>query len=92
MKAGEEETYVTDLHDETEETMTSTEDNLQALQEEHEFEKLTGAQLNYVKQRIQKDLIATQLKSQELQESLKHKQDIFDAEDEKLRKTKQDRN
>lgn len=54
------------LHDYTEDVMTTTEDNLDSLKEEHEFEKLQGAQYKYVKSRLQKDLIASQLKSQEL--------------------------
>ena len=66
VKAGEEETYMNNLHDYTEEVMTTTEDNLDSLKEEHDFEKLQGAQYKYVKSRLQKDLIASQLKSQEL--------------------------
>jgi hypothetical protein len=91
-KAGEEETFVNNLHDHTEDVMTTTDGDLNGLQEEHDFEKLQNAQYKHVKSRIQKDLIASQLKSQELQESLKSKQEIFDAEDDKLRKTKQARN
>lgn len=42
-KAGEEENFVNNLHDYTEDVMTTTDTDLTGLQEEHDFEKLQDA-------------------------------------------------
>ena len=46
---------------------------LDMLKDEHKFELLTQAQYEHVLARMKKDLIASQLKSTELQKSLKSK-------------------
>lgn len=52
---------------------------------------MTQAQYEHVLTRMKKDLIASQLKSTELKESLKSKQDIHTQESDKLRRVKQER-
>jgi hypothetical protein len=64
---------------------------LEALVEEHEFEKLTGMQYEHMIKRMKADLISSQLLSQELKESMKSKSDIVSEESEKQRRAKQDR-
>lgn len=91
-KTCEEEIYLTNLNESKKENMDNTDKELADLKEEHDFEKLTKAQYEYTKKRMQKDLIATQLKTQELQTSLKSKKAIQEAENEKLRLAKQQRN
>jgi len=49
---------------------------LEQLQEEHKFELLTQAQYEHVLARMKKDLIASQLDSTKLKESLKSKMEI----------------
>ena len=71
--------------------MIETKTELEQLQEEHKFEQLTQAQYEHVLMRMKKDLIASQLKSTELKDSLKSKMDIQQQEAEKLRRVKQER-
>ena len=58
------------------------------MKERHKFELLTQASYEHVLMRMKKDLIASQLKSTELKESLKSKMDIHAMEAEKLRRVK----
>ena len=43
--------------------MASTEETLNNLKEDHDFEKLTTKQYEYVTMRLQKDVLASQLRS-----------------------------
>lgn len=51
-KTCEEEIYVTNLNDHTETTMGNADKDLTDLKEEHDFEKLSQKQYEYVKQRM----------------------------------------
>jgi len=59
--------------------------------EEHEFEKMTGMEYEHMIKRMKADLISSQLRSQELKESMKSKNDIVSEESEKQRRAKQER-
>lgn len=50
---------------------------------------MTAAQYSFVKKRMQKDLISTNIQTSELRESLKQKQGILEGEVDKCRKAKQ---
>jgi hypothetical protein len=69
-------------------TATQNQTLLDSLIEEHEFEKLTQCQYEYMLKRMKADLISSQLQSQELKESMKSKTDIVNEESEKQRKAK----
>lgn len=58
-KAGEEEIHVNYMHDTTEDTIKGTKDALDLLMEDHEFEKLTQKQYEFVKKRMQADLVSS---------------------------------
>ena len=58
---------------------------------EHAYEKLTQSQYEHMLDRLKKDLISSQLKSQELKDSLKQKNDLVVEQSEYQRKAKQDR-
>ena len=90
-KAGEEEIFITQKNINTEEAKNSYKTEFEQLQEEHDFEKLTQAQYEHMLKRMKQDLISSQLRSQELKESMKSKQDILTEETEKQRKAKQER-
>ena len=66
----------------------NSQQDLENLEEEHKFEKLTQAQYEHVLIRMKKDLIATQLRAQDMRESTKSKEDIVGQEKERLRKVK----
>lgn len=54
-------------------------------------ETLTQATYNYVKERLERDFIATKLRTAELEASLKSKKSILELEHTKQRKTKEER-
>ena len=78
--------------DSTADSEESTQFRLAQLREDHEFEKLTQKQYEFVKRRMQADLISTQIQTADLKDSLKTKQEILKQEVEKTRKAKQARN
>lgn len=88
VKAAEDEMYITDHIHTQDNNVFNTKTELEQLKEIHKFELLTQAQYEHVLTRMKKDLIASQLKSTELKESLKSKMDIHALEAEKLRKVK----
>ena len=88
MKAAEDEMYITEHIQTQDNNVFNTKTELEELKERHKFELLTQAQYEHVLTRMKKDLIASQLKSTELKESLKSKMDIHGLEAEKLRKVK----
>ena len=90
-KANEEEIYLSDMNIIKSGTKNSNQTELDALVEEHEFEKLAGQQYEHMVKRMKADLIASQLRSQELKESMKSKKDILLEEQDRQRKSKQDR-
>ena len=59
--------------------------------EEHDFEKMTSQSYTHMIERMKADLISSTLRSQELKDSMKSKQDIAAEESEKQRKAKQER-
>ena len=91
VKAAEDEMYITENNQNQSNNVIQTKSELEELQERHKFELLTQAQYEHVLTRMKKDLIASQLKSTELKESLKSKQDIHTQESDKLRRVKQER-
>ena len=88
VKAAEDEMYITDQNQQQSNNVIQTKTELEELQERHKFELLTQAQYEHVLTRMKKDLIASQLKSTEMKESLKSKTDIHTQEAEKLRRVK----
>lgn len=88
VKTAEEEMFITDNNQTQDNNVLNTKTELEELKERHKFELLTQAQYEHVLTRMKKDLIASQLKSTELKESLKSKMDIHGQEAEKLRKVK----
>lgn len=68
--------FITENNQSQSNNVIETKTELEQLQEEHKFELLTQAQYEHVLSRMKKDLIASQLKSTELKESLKSKMDI----------------
>lgn len=60
-----------------------------SITEECEFEQLKQQQYKYMINRIQRDLIATKIRANELHESYDSKQAILDEETEKNGKAKQ---
>ena len=61
------------------------------IQEDHNYEKLAQSQYEHMLHRMKADLISSQLKSQDLKESMKSKNDIAADETEKQRKAKQEK-
>lgn len=47
------------MHDTTEDTITNAKEALDLLMEDHEFEKLTQKQYEFVKKRMQCDLVSS---------------------------------
>lgn len=88
VKTAEEEMFITDNNQTQDNNVLNTKTELEELKERHKFELLTQAQYEHVLTRMKKDLIASQLKSTEMKESLKSKMDIHGQEAEKLRKVK----
>ena len=73
---------------------STTQDNkgqLEALIEEHDFQKMTTESYQYMLKRMKVDLISSQLRSQELKDSHKSKSDILNDESDKQRRAKQER-
>ena len=61
---------------------------LEALVEEHDFQKMTTESYQHMLKRMKADLISSQLRSQELKDSYKSKSDILNDESDKQRKAK----
>jgi hypothetical protein len=68
--------FITENNESQSNNVIETKTELEQLQEEHKFQLLTQAQYEHVLARMKKDLIASQLKSTELKDSLKSKMDI----------------
>ena len=90
-KAAEEEIFLSEVNENKKGTADSTKEELEALVEEHEFEKMTQCQYNHMIRRMKADLVSSQLRSQELKDSMKSKEEIVKEESEKVRKAKQER-
>jgi hypothetical protein len=90
-KAGEQEIFLTEMNQLKSGTQNQNQTELDGLKEEHEFEKLTQNQYEHMLERMRKDLISSQLRSQDLYQSMKSKSDIVTEETEKQRKAKQER-
>lgn len=90
-KTSEEEAYLDNHNYVTKETASQNESELDHIKEEHNFEKLTQQTYEHMLHRMKADLIASQIRSQELKESMKSKNDIALEETEKQRKAKQER-
>ena len=69
--------------------LKNTGDGLENIKETHDFEIMLQRTYKHMIDRMHKDLIATQIKAQELQESYKSKQAIAAEEADKNRKAKQ---
>jgi hypothetical protein len=78
-------------NDDKKDRTVSSKTELETLVEEHEFEKLTQMQYRHMIKRMKADLVSSQLRSQELKDSLKSKSDIAEEESEKVRRAKQER-
>ena len=87
-KAGEQEIFLTEMNQLKQGTQTQNQSELEALKEEHAFEKLTQDQYEHMLDRMKKDLISSQLRSQELYKSMKSKSEIVNEETEKQRRAK----
>ena len=70
-KANEEEVFLATKSESTADSEMSAQNDYDHLKEDHDFEKMTAAQYAFVKKRMQKDLISTQIQTSELRESLK---------------------
>lgn len=70
-KANEEEVFLATKSESTADSEVSAQTDFDHLKEDHDFEKMTAAQYAFVKKRMQKDLISTQIQTSELRESLK---------------------
>jgi len=75
----------------TADTAAHNKGDLDQIVEEHNFEKLTQLSYDHMLHRMKADLIASQIRSQELKESMKSKNDIALDETEKHRKAIQER-
>ena len=62
-KAGEQEMYLAEMNQLKNGTVNSNTTELDSLKEEHEFEKLTQCQYEYMLDRMKRDLISSSLKS-----------------------------
>lgn len=67
----------------------STSTELDDIKLEHDFELMYQRSYYHILDRMKKDLIATQLKSAEMQDSFKSKEKIQTEESEKARKAKE---
>ena len=72
-------------------TMKSTESELDVIKEEHDYELMFQRQYAYMLERMRKDIIAYQIKTNEQHESHKHKAIIMNDETDKSRKSKEHR-
>ena len=71
--------------------LKTTGDGLENIKETHDFEQMLQRSYKHMIERMHKDLIATQIKAAELQESYKSKQTIAAEEADRNRKAKQQR-
>lgn len=71
--------------------MKSTDDELTVIKEEHEFELMFQRSYAHMIERMKKDLIAIKISANELSESFKQKEGIMNEEQDKSRKTKEQR-
>jgi hypothetical protein len=62
-KAGEQELFLTEMNQLKTGTANQNQTEFDSLREEHEFEKLTQQQYEFMLDRMKKDLISSQLKS-----------------------------
>lgn len=58
-KAGEQEIFLTEMNMLKKDTVDGTQEELDALEEEHQFEKLTQQQYEHMIDRMTKDLISS---------------------------------
>ena len=82
-KTTEEEIYLAQTESEKTGTAHAVKSELEGLQEEHAFEKLTQHQYMHMLGRMKADLISSQLRSQDLKDSMKSKKEIAEEETEK---------
>ena len=71
--------------------MKSTEDELGDIKDEHDFELMYQRTYYHMTERMKKDLIAMQIKANDMHESFKQKDEIMMDETEKSRKAKEQR-
>ena len=88
-KTGEEEISLSDSNAMKASTTQGNANELEALVEEHDFQKMTTESYAYMLKRMKADLISSQLRSQQLKDSHKSKSDILTGESDKQRKAKQ---
>jgi len=81
-KVGEEEVYLQEYNEMKTDTKNANIEELNTLISEHDFEKLTQDQYQHMVNRLKKDLISSQLRSQELKDSLKQKDDLVTEQSE----------
>jgi len=75
-KTTEEELFLTEKNSSVSDQAQSNKTDLSSLIEEHAFEKLTQSRYEHMLARMKADLISSQLRSQDLKESMKSKGDI----------------
>tara|TARA_B110001450_G_C17581043_1_gene464941 strand:+ start:490 stop:1026 length:537 start_codon:yes stop_codon:yes gene_type:complete len=83
--------YLQDDKSTKESLKSETKETFEQLETDHAYEKLTQQQYEHMLDRLKKDLISSQLKSQDLKDSLKQKNDLVVEQSEYQRKAKQDR-